>query len=126
MKLQEKIKDALDEGRILILGSQIIIGFQWRAVFETGYPGLPWPSQCLGIIALMGALVLFGLLIAPACYHTIVSHGQDTPDLHGFSTHATEAALIPFCGSLGIDLYISSATLVSNQVAIVIDRKSVV
>ena len=117
MKLQEKVKDALDEGRILILGSQIIIGFQWRAVFEKGYEGLPLSAQCLGIVALIAALVLFGLLIAPVCYHNLVSRGQDTNDLHSFATRATESALIPFSGTLGIDLYLSSSTLVSTGTA---------
>ena len=33
-KLNEKIKAALDESRMLILGTQILLGFQFRGVFE--------------------------------------------------------------------------------------------
>jgi hypothetical protein len=34
MELSKKIKLALDETRILILGVQILLGFQFRAVFS--------------------------------------------------------------------------------------------
>jgi len=120
MKIPEKVKDALDEGRILLLGTQIIIGFQWRTVFENGYEKLPWPSQCLGLIALVGVLLQFGLLVTPVCYHKLVAAGEDTNQVHLFATRATEAALIPFTGTLGIDLYLTSSTLVSLKVAVVI------
>jgi hypothetical protein len=33
MKLQAKIKTALDETRLLILGAQILLGFQLNGVF---------------------------------------------------------------------------------------------
>lgn len=120
MTLQEQVKDALDEGRILILGSQILIAFQWRAVFENGFSKLPLYSQCLGVLALLAALVLFGCLVAPACYHNIVSQGEDTKELHGFSTKATELALIPFSGTLGIDLFLSSSGVAGNGLAVLI------
>jgi hypothetical protein len=37
MELTKKIKLALDETRILILGAQILLGFQFRAVFSDRY-----------------------------------------------------------------------------------------
>jgi hypothetical protein len=34
MKLSEKVKVALEETRILILGAQILLGFGFRGVFD--------------------------------------------------------------------------------------------
>lgn len=37
-KLKNKVQNALDEARILILGTQVLIGFGLRVVFEEGFP----------------------------------------------------------------------------------------
>jgi len=37
MELSKKVKVALDETRMLILGAQILLGFQFRGVFVDGY-----------------------------------------------------------------------------------------
>ena len=41
MELSKKVKVALDETRMLILGAQILLGFQFRGVFSDGYDQLP-------------------------------------------------------------------------------------
>ena len=45
--LTDKVQNALDESRILILGAQVFIGFQFRSVLETGFATLPVASQYL-------------------------------------------------------------------------------
>jgi len=44
-KLKDKIQNALDEGRMLVLGSQVLLGFQFRSAFEPGFEKLPASSQ---------------------------------------------------------------------------------
>ena len=34
-KLKDKVQDALDESRIMVLGVQVLIGFDYRAAFES-------------------------------------------------------------------------------------------
>ncbi len=41
MQLSQKVKTALDEARMLILGVQILLGFQLRGAFSEAYPDLP-------------------------------------------------------------------------------------
>ena len=41
MELSKKVKVALVETRMLILGAQILLGFQFRGVFGDGYDLLP-------------------------------------------------------------------------------------
>jgi len=47
MELSKKVKVALDETRMLILGAQILLGFQFRGVFGDGYDQLPADSRYL-------------------------------------------------------------------------------
>ncbi len=64
MELHKKLKTALDENRILILGSQILVGFQFRGVFRDAYEQLPAHARYADGVALLLMLVAAGLLIA--------------------------------------------------------------
>jgi len=44
-RLKDKIKLTLDESRMLVLGAQILLGFQFRSVFEAAFDRLPRSSQ---------------------------------------------------------------------------------
>jgi hypothetical protein len=105
-ELKDKITNALNECRILILGAQIILGFQYRSVFEEGFEKLPRHAQYLKMIALVLMLVAIAFLIAPGAYHRIVARGEDTPNLHRFTSNSAEFALLPFASGLGIDLFV--------------------
>jgi len=37
----DKLENALNESRILILGAQVLVGFGFRSVFQEGFPKLP-------------------------------------------------------------------------------------
>jgi hypothetical protein len=107
--LAPRIKHALDEGRILILGSQVLLGFQFRAVFEPRFDALPEPAHALSLAG-PGLLVLtVGVLLWPAAaYHRIVARGEATRDLHDFITALMNWALFPLALSLGSGLISSS------------------
>jgi DMSO reductase anchor subunit len=106
-KLKDKIQNALDEGRMLVLGSQVLLGFQFRAAFEQGFEKLPHTSQYLKMGALGLMLLALSLLIAPGAHHRIVEEGEDTEDLHRFTTKVMDYALLPFAVALGIDIYVA-------------------
>ena len=40
MKLDRKVKTALNETRLLILGAQVLLGFQFEAFFQDGFSEL--------------------------------------------------------------------------------------
>lgn len=107
MELSQKVKMALDETRMLILGAQILLGFQFRAVFDQGYEQLPASSRVCDGAALALMLTAVGLLIAPGPYHRIVEGGDDSGPLHGVVTGITELALFPFALALGVDVFVT-------------------
>jgi hypothetical protein len=116
--LKHKIKIALDESRMLILGTQIFLGFQYRAAFEASFEKLPRSSQILELPALLLLLAGVALLLSPGAYHRIVRDGSDARDVHDFATRVMDLALVPFALVLGIDVYVVMRTVVGPLTAI--------
>lgn len=103
---------------MLVLGSQVLLGFQYRSVFEPGFEKLPLSSQYLKVSALCLMLIALGLLIAPGAYHRIVEEGEDTHELHRFITKVMNFALLPFAVALGFDVYVSAERTLGRTVAL--------
>jgi hypothetical protein len=106
MDLQKKVKTALDETRMLILGGQILLGFGLRGVFADGFDQLPPYVRYLDAVGLGLMVVVLGLLVLPEPYHRIVERGSDSGSFHDLVTELADLALLPFALALGIDLYL--------------------
>ncbi len=117
-KLKNKIENALNEGRMLVLGSQVLLGFQYRSAFEPGFPKLPQHAQYLKLCSLGLMLIALGLLLAPAAYHRIVEEGEDTDKLHRFASRVMSYALLPFAVALGLDIYVSMEGTTAQSLAL--------
>ena len=105
-KLTDKAENALNETRMLILGAQVLIGFDFQAAFQPAFDRLPPQAQYLEVLGLTLMLVAVGLLIAPGAFHQITESGNDTPRLLDFTGHLAAFALLPFALAIGIELYI--------------------
>jgi hypothetical protein len=103
--LHDKIENALNEARILVLGGQVLIGSAYRSVFEPGFEKLSHSVQNVRLIALVLMLGGLGLLLVPPAFHRIVEQGEDTGRFHRLVTHVLEIALLPFAIGLGVDVY---------------------
>jgi hypothetical protein len=104
--LSDKIKTALDESRMLILGTQILLGFQYRAFFEPNFEALSPVSRGLELAGLAILLLAVALIMWPSAYHRIVGKGNDTNDVHEFTTAVMNVALLPVAIALAIDFYV--------------------
>jgi hypothetical protein len=109
--LQDKVSFALDENRMLMLGSQVLVGFEYQAFFERGYDQLPSYNQHLQVFNLFLILASAILLIAPTTYHRIVGADNDTDRLLAFTTNSVQWALHPLALALGISLFCCASTL---------------
>ncbi|MGB9650116.1 MAG: DUF6328 family protein [Stellaceae bacterium] len=74
MKLSEKVKIALAETRILILGAQILLGFGFRGVFSARFDEFPEYARYAHGVALALLVCAIGLLMpsghSPAGWHS--------------------------------------------------------
>lgn len=117
MKLSEKMKIALDETRILILGAQILLGFGLRGAFSERFDELPEYARYADGVALALLVCAIGLLIAPGPYHRIAEGGQDSGRLHRFVTVIADLALLPFALALGLGLFVGTEAIFDDSVA---------
>ncbi|MFL6208879.1 MAG: DUF6328 family protein [Pyrinomonadaceae bacterium] len=106
-QLKDKIQNALDEARMLMLGSQILVGFEYRSIFEPGFARLPPHAQYLKMISLGIMLIGIMLIMWPTAYHRIVADGEDSDELHDFTTSVLDCALLPLALGLGLDVFVA-------------------
>jgi hypothetical protein len=106
VSLSRKVKTALDENRLLILGAQVLFGFQFQGVFQEAFTELTQFSRKVDSLALVLMALTISLLVAPSMQHRIVEGGADTIRILRATGTFGIAALVPFGISLGLDFYI--------------------
>lgn len=104
--LDRRVKTALDETRLLILGAQILFGFHLHGAFQKGFAELSASSRALHVASFLTMTVAIALLMTPSLQHRIVDRGHATTRILAATTALAGAALLPFALSLGADLYI--------------------
>src|SRR5437764_961150 len=115
MKISQKVKIALDETRILVLGVQILIGFQFRSVFQNLYEQMPSWSRYLDGIALLLMILALALLVLPGLYQYLVEDGRDSGRLHRLIDRVADFALAPFAAGLAIDMGIAGERILGTS-----------
>lgn len=108
MSLSKKVKVGLDETRILILDSQILLGFQFQGAFRPAFEDLPFHDRVVWVLALGLVTLTIALLITPSVQHRMVEGGRDTKRLLGVISRYAGLALTPFALTLGADLFLAA------------------
>ena len=107
MALARKLKIALDESRLLILGAQVLFGFQFNGIFQELFDELPRLSRALAAAGLTLLMATIGLLVAPSMQHRIAERGQDSPRVLAVATIFAAWALLPLSIALAFDVFIA-------------------
>lgn len=105
-KLDRKVKTALDETRLLVLGIQVLLGFQFQAFFQNGFSQLALHAKALCATGLVLQTLSLGLLIIPSMEHRLVERGSSSKRLVRTASFYTTAGLVPFSLSLGLAGYV--------------------
>jgi|UPI00047FD1B6 hypothetical protein len=106
MEMQRKLKTALDETRMLMMGSQILFGFELQAVFQERFSELDDARRALISLAILLMAATIGALIAPSCRHRLLEGGEASPTMLQMTTRCAAIALLLFAASLGCDLVV--------------------
>jgi hypothetical protein len=104
--MQRKLKTALDETRMLMMGSQILFGFQFQAVFHERFAALDDGRKALTALGILLMATTIGVLIAPSCRHRLLEEGEASPTMLRMTTRCAALALLLFSASLGCDLIV--------------------
>jgi hypothetical protein len=119
MSLRQKVKEGLDETRLLILGTQVLFGFKLTSVFQEGFAELSHVTRIVDCAGQFLMALAIGLLIAPSMQHNISERGRDTLRLQRATGLFAEIALLPFGISLGLSFYIVFDHLYGTKAALV-------
>src|ERR1700688_1778085 len=119
-KMDRKLKTALDETRLLILGVQILLGFEFQCVFQDGFDGLGSGAKHLSLGSLGLIVLSIAILIAPSMQHRLVGAGQSTPRLIGATNRLTGAALLPLTLGLALSAYVVTQRTFGSAIGIAI------
>lgn len=106
--IEERLKDLLDETRLVMLGTQLLLGLQYRAAFTDAFDALPWPFDLPTGVALLLILAACALLLAIPSLHNIAERGHATGFIISHASRQLRAALLPLACALGIDIAVSS------------------
>jgi hypothetical protein len=104
--LDRRVKLALDETRLLILGVQVLTGFQFQSFFQDGFAELSSVSQWLCVAGLALLIASVGLLIAPSMQHRLVEQGRSSARLVRSTNFFAGCGLVPLTASLGLAGYV--------------------
>lgn len=119
MEIERQLKTSLDESRLLILGAQVLFGFQFQAAFQELFSALPAASRYLHCAGLLMLLVAMALLIAPSLFHQIVFAGESRPDAIGMASTLAGASLLPLTIGLGIAVFVVFERLFGHRAGVV-------
>lgn len=119
MKLEQMVKTALDELRMQMLGAQVLFGFQFQSLFQTGFDDVSETKRYVLAVA-MGLMALtLGVLISAPSQHRIVESGRTTWRIHRVATRCAEIALLPFALSIACDFFVITSRQFGDEAATV-------
>jgi len=107
VKLDRKVKTALDETRLLILGAQVLLGFQYEAFFQDGFSDLSGASQCLCLVGLIMILLAVTVLVMPSMQHRLIERGQSTERLVSATNSLIGLGLVALAFSLALGVFLA-------------------
>ena len=115
MSLIDRTKTALDESRMLMLGTQILLGFQFQAPFQDGFGTISETEKAAELLVLGLIMLAAGLLIAPSARHRIVDKGAASSSLLRFVAGISAVTLPVLALAIGMDLGIAGTRIVGAK-----------
>ena len=110
MASADKLKLALDDSRTLMLGAQVLLGFQMQLPFQPGFGSLSDIERGISLAALALMILAVGLLIAPSAFHRMTGGGASRR-VEYLTSQMSSLTIAPFGLALSLDL-----ALVANKV----------
>jgi hypothetical protein len=113
--MHAKIEDMLTEARVILPGTQALLGFQLLVTLTKAFAQLPPAARIVHLAGLANLLVAVMLLIAPAAIHRIAFGGADDPRFHAVGSRMITAALLPFALALSCDVWLAFLRLFGSE-----------
>jgi hypothetical protein len=115
--LEDETEHVLTEARMIVPGAAALIGFQFATVLMESFGGLEIGLKRLHLLstALIALSIIF--LIAPAAYHRVAAHGEESQRVVRFGRRAILASLLPLVFGIAIDTFVVMRVAATGVVA---------
>jgi hypothetical protein len=114
----QKIKLSIDETRMLVLGTQVLISLQFDLAFQNAFSSASPLAQDLVAVGLAFLLAAFALLLLGPAYHRIGLQSHVCRKAQMFMIKMMCAALFPLSAALGIDAFVAFDLICGRAAAI--------
>jgi hypothetical protein len=105
----------LTEARVILPGSQALLGFQLSIVLTQAFERLPPTVKLVHGAALLFVALSIILLMAPAAYHRIVYKGEDSEEFHRIGSRFVSYSTIPLALGLAADVFVVGTKIVPSE-----------
>lgn len=114
--LTDKIQHLLEEIKIVIPGTQTLLGFQLTAIFSQRFNSIPNSVQIFHLGSIVAILLSVILLMMPAAYHRIVEEGNDSERFHSFASRNVLLGMISLAIGISIDVFVGFTVVLKSTV----------
>lgn len=115
--VRERIEVALEEARMLILVSEVMLGLHYRAAFEPALAALSPAMRQLEIAAMALMLAALALFALPVSFRHAGGSSGEARAFAGLARRSIVIALIPFAASMTVTVFVTAARLAGPAVA---------
>lgn len=115
VSLKDRINQVLEEIRVVMPGSQALLGFQLVALFSTGFTALSQNLKELHLASLGFIALATIFLMAPSAYHRIACRGDNTPAVLRFSSRMLVTAMFFLVAGLAADIWVATFLVLGSD-----------
>jgi hypothetical protein len=106
-RIKDRVTQGFGEIRTVVLGVQILLGFQYEAVFQPGFARMTLLARLLEATGL-GLLTLSVIAVITAiAFHHLADGGPMTARQESLNEAVVGLALAPFAVALGLDVFVA-------------------
>jgi len=106
-RVKDRVKQGLDEIRTVVLGVQILLGFQYEAVFQPGFQRSSLLARQLEAVGLGLLAVSLIALITAIAFNRLAEGGGMTARQEDLNEAVVAVALAPFAATLAFDVFVA-------------------
>jgi hypothetical protein len=108
MKLADALKTSLDELRMQMLGTQVLLGFQFQGLFQDNFATVGVAGRTFDAVGMIFLMAALALMMAIPCQHRLVEGGEATQRIYRASKRYAELALVPLACGIGCNLFVAT------------------
>jgi len=114
VSLTDKIKQILTESRVVLPGTQALLGFQLITFLTESFEKLPYELRIAHSLALTFTGVSAILLMTPPAYHRIAEAGEASAHFYRLASRFLVTAMVFLALGLSVDFYVVLAKVTQS------------